>query len=478
MSPHRMHLNHSDDPSDRGSAMILTLMVMTLITVLTTTISVVTINNLQASGRSRQSGAALSAADAGIAQAVSYLRSAGVGDLVCSPTCKTNQWGNRDTPKQVPMPGVAGQSYKVWIEAVAPFPQNNPATYRIHSTGSAAGAAARPVTADVSITNTSSGVPKGIFAREVMGGGNGHVLRQSIFSTGCVYSRSHIDMNPGEIDLAYGIPIGVHSSQIITDSNGSGQYCTDTGKAIHAPSKKGTKQPCNPDFPYDQDLLGGRLTAKDGCHDTKMDGTGAWARYYSTYDVDSNGSKDPSSLLRSDADLFRIFDFQPDLNQGHLDTLRMLAQSQGTYFTSASTWRSPTTTDNQVVMFFDLTKNPGGTVDLKSLDAGPFNRDPIRSTGSTCPARSLTIVVLGGNVQLNGNTTLAASLILTSVGKSGGKVAKLNGNAELIGTIYADSVDLTGNGDISMDECFLANAGPALTEIAVTSYREEDRSLS
>ena len=101
-----------------------------------------------------------------------------------------------------------------------------------------------------------------------------------------------------------------------------------------------------------------------------MTGTGPWAKYYSTYDVNSDGTKDPSSLLKSETDIYSIFGFGPSLSQGHLDTLRMLAQSQGTYFTSSSTWHSPTTTAKEVVMFFDLTKTDGGLVDLKKFDAG------------------------------------------------------------------------------------------------------------
>lgn len=451
--------------------MILTLMVMTLVTVLTTTIAVVTINNLQSSWRSRQSGAALSAADAGIAQAVSYLRTSGVGDLQCSPSCGSNPWGNQTNPAVVSMAGAAGQSYKAWIEPVAPFPQNNPATYRIHSTGLAAGSASRPVSADVSITSTTSGVPKGIFARSVMGGGSASVTRQSIFSTGCVYRRSKIAMVKGEIDAAYGIPIGVHSSQYITDANGSTPSCGEA-KTIHA------AKDCNTTYPYDQDKAGGRLVSGDGCYDAKMTGAGAWAKYYSIYDHNGDGTKDPSSQLLNDADLFKTFDFSPTLNQGHLETLRLLAKAQGTYFTSASGWNSPTTTNNEVVMFFDLAKtNPGGLVDLKGIDAGVFARGPIRTTGAACPNRSLTIVVEGGNVKMNGNAQLAATLILTSSAPYG-QVQKANGNAKFIGTIYADTVDMTGNVDLSLDECFLANAGPAQTEIAVTSYRENDRGLS
>ncbi len=127
------------------------------------------------------------------------------------------------------LPGSVRPVLPVWIEAVRPFPTNDPGSYRIHSTGTAAGPASREVVTDVSVTTTP--VPKGIFARTINGGGDASVARESIFSTGCVYNRSKIQMSG--TDVAYGIPVAVHSSQIITDSNGSGQYCPTTNKPIH-----------------------------------------------------------------------------------------------------------------------------------------------------------------------------------------------------------------------------------------------------
>ena len=454
--------------------MILTLLVMTLVTAMTTTIAVVTINNLQSSWRSRQAGAALSSADAGIAQAVTYLRNSGVRDLRCSPTCTSNPWGNSTTPASVTVPGVAGQSYKVWIEAVAPFPANDPGLYRIRSVGSASGSASRPVVADVNVTTAD--VPKGIFARSISGGGNASVARESVISTGCVYNRSKIEMVKGEIDAAYGIPIGVHSSQIITDSNGSGQLCPTTNKPIHRQGN--SAEPCNTDYPFDQDRLGGRLAAGDGCHDSRMAGTGPWAKFYSTYDTNGDGTKDASSLLKSDADLIEMFGFKtPVLSQGEIDSLRMLAQSQGNYwrYASSNRWSSPD--EAHAVMFFDLAgTDTGGTVDLNDITG--FGRSSnLSDTAPLCPSRSLVIVIEGGNAKLNSNQKLAASLFLTASAPNG-QVFKANGNAEFIGTIYADTVNLVGTVDISLDTCFLANASPGMMDFAVTSYREEDRGLS
>jgi hypothetical protein len=458
---------------DEGSAMILTLLVLALVTALATTVAVVTINNLQASGRAQQAGAALNAADAGVAQAMSYLRSSGVRDLRCSPSCAANAWGNSTSPATVSLPGVSGQAYRVWIQAVTPFPANDPGLYRIRSTGTAAGGASRSVSVDVRIT--TSEVPKGIFARTINGGGDASVARESIFSTGCVYNRSKIQMVAGEMDLAYGIPIAVHSSQIITDSNGTGQHCPTTNKPIHRTGTKNqTEQPCNQSYPYDQDRLGGSLIGT-ACEIAQT----TYPKYYGAQDFDGDGVPDVNgSFIEGDATLFKLFGIRtPALTQAQIDQMRTVAQSQGNYwqYAHATKWSSPD--EPNAVMFFDLTQtDPGGTVDLNNITG--FSRDAnLSDTDPACTSKSLIIVIEGGNVKLNSNQQLAASIFLTSSAPHG-QVFKANGTSDFTGTIYADTVNLTGTANLSMDKCFLANVSPALLDLRTGGYRELDRGLS
>jgi hypothetical protein len=457
-------------PTDTGSAMILTLMVLALVTALATTVAVVTINNLQSSLRAQQAGSALNAADAGVAQAIAYLRNNGVRELRCSPSCGTNPWGNQNTPATVSVPGKAGQSYRAWIEPVAAFPANNPGLYRIHSTGTASASASRAVTADIAVT--TSDVPKGIFARTINGGGNASVARESIFSTGCVYNRSKIQMVPGELDLAYGIPIGVHSSQIITDSNGTGQYCPTTNKPIHRTGAQNQNPlPCNPTYPYDHDRLGGSLLAT-ACESTQT----SYPGYYGPQSFDSDAASEvEGSYLEDDATLFKLFGIRsPALSQSQIDQMRTIAQSQGNYWTSSqkTLWNSPD--EPNAVMFFDLTStDPGGTVDLNDITGFSRSAD-VSDTSAGCESKSLTIVIEGGNVKLNSNQQLAASIFLTSSAPYG-QVFKANGTSDFIGTIYADTVNLTGTANLSMDTCFLANVSPALLELSMSNYRELDR---
>jgi hypothetical protein len=453
--------------TDAGSALILTLMAMAVVMGLSTTVAVVSINNLQSSVKAQQAGSALNAADAGVAQAMAYLRSAGVRRLSCSPGCSANPWGNSATPTAVTLGGVGRQAYKAWIEPVRPYPANDPALYRIHSTGTAAtNAASRQVTADVTV---GSNITRGVHARTISGGGSASMSRASVFSTGCVYDRSKIAMLPGEIDAAYGIPVGVHSSQIITDSNGSGQFCPSTSRPIHSSSA-----PCSVPNPNDHDVLGGPFPTGSTCANLAT----LYPRYYAARDLDGDGSIDVNgSYIRDEAALARLYNMRnPTLAEGLVEQLKSIAISQGNYWEKASpansAWKTPD--EENAVMFFDLTQTDlGGTVDLDEIQG--FSRATnVAEASAACSSKSLTIVIEGGNSKLSSNQTMFGSLILTSSAPYG-QVTKANGTASFIGTIFADNINLVGNVDLSLDACFLANLSPALLVLNVGNYRELDR---
>ena len=54
--------------------------------------------------------------------------------------------------------------------------------------------------------------PFSVNSKSVNGGGDAEIQRASIFSTGCVYNRSKIQMTQGEIDLAY---LGDHIGYVV-----------------------------------------------------------------------------------------------------------------------------------------------------------------------------------------------------------------------------------------------------------------------
>ncbi|HEY0949493.1 MAG TPA: hypothetical protein VGD85_04800 [Nocardioides sp.] len=455
--------------------MILTMMALVLITGLATTVAVLTIDNLRSSWRAQQAGSAVNAADAGVAQAMTYLRSAGVRPLRCSPNCADNAWGNENAPTTVALPGGVGESFRVWIEAVSPYPANDPGLYRIHSTGDAARSASRTVLVDVGVTTTD--IPRGIFAHTITGGGSASVTRQSVFSTGCVWERDKIAMVPGQIDVAYGIPIGVHTSDYITTAHGSGQHCSETQRGlIHATGSGNnvTRDPCSTAYPYDQDRMGDSLIGTP-CESTQT----TYPKYYGPQNLDATSDTDVNgSFVKDDATLTKLFKLKdPALSPAQLDQLRSVARSQGNYWTTSTGWTTPD--EDNAVMFFDLTKGDlGGTVDLNKINDTAFGRAAgLSDTDPLCTSRSLLIVVDGGNVKINSNQRMFASLFLTSSAPYG-QVVKANGTADFIGTIYADKVNLVGNFDASMDTCFLANISPALLDFRGGSYREDDRGLN
>jgi hypothetical protein len=361
------------------------------------------------------------------------------------------------------MSGIVGQSYEVWIQAVAPFPANNPGIYRVHSTGRAAGAASRTVTEDVSVGTTN--VPMGVFARTINGGGSASVTRQSIFSTGCIYDREKIAMVNGQLDAAYGIPIGAHSSQYITKDNGNNNTCSTSNGDIHRSGY------CNTQFPYDQDRLGGSLLSTS-CANVQT----SYPTYYGPRNLDADaGFEVNGSYIESDTALFKLFKInRPAPSPAQLSQLRAIADSQDNLHSSATGWPQPTETN--AVLFFEFASGlstNARTVNLNDI-TGYGRATNVSAASADCPTKSLTIVIMDGNATLNSNQQLVASLFLPS-GAPNGQVTRANGTANFVGSIYADGINVTGNVDLSSDTCFVSNVSPALLDVSSGKYRELDR---
>lgn len=304
-------------------------------------------------------------------------------------------------------------------------------------------------------------------------------------TTGCVYRRSKIHMSG--IDAAYKIPVAVHSSQYVSDSNGSASNCGTSSKAIH---KNG---PCSSDYPYDHDVQGGALPASGACA-----GTASYPLYYGTRDLDGDGTNDViGSKIKDEKSLRTLFGIPDQIfTAAQLEQLRETAKAQGQYYTGTSFTTPDPGTHPHSVMFFDLPTSGNGDrlVDLKDMNNTWSRQVGLSRTSSACLPRSLLIVIVNGNVRMNGNagskpsglTTdpsagstygMAANIVLTSPSPYG-QVSKANGTASLLGTLYADAIDLTGTVDVALDECFVQNLSPSLvdTTITMTTYRELDRS--
>lgn len=441
---------------DSGSALLITLMVMALVAALATTVATLSIRNMQSARLSQQGGVASAAADAGVAQAVSYLRANGVHDLCPSPapynpqladfnkgfdlasqSCVTNMGAAQRVP---------GQPYSVVIVTGAAYPSNDLGSYTIFSRGVGAERAARLVAADITVTGV--GTPRGFFGHAIFGGG-GATVSQSIFTTGCVYKRTHIVMPaPADGLDAYGLPVAVHSSQVISDDLGSTVDCVAGHKAIH---KDGA---CALAQPFDQDALGGSLTGT-GCVTARPASVplATWQKFY------PDGSKiaSPQALLS----LYGIKD--PALTQPDIDRLRVTALTQGNFRTTTSSSDVVTPKGSQAVLFYDL-RATGGTVDLSGIQGFGF-------TAGACPTRSLVVVVVGGSAVFNSGAPLVASVFVTTKGQ----MYSANGG-KLVGSVYADLINLGGNTQVAAEAsaCAASNPSPTLLDFVVTTYRELD----
>lgn len=446
--------------ADRGSALVMTMLVLAVLSGLGTTVFVLSSRNLKNAQRDRQATAALADAEAGVAQAVAYMKANGVGGLLCSPACASNPWGNSTNPQVVTL--ATGETYRVWIERIQPFiPGKADGRYRVHSAGMAgSGPGTRTVWQDVSIS--PFGFPLAVYGDQIDAGGTGQILTESLFTAGCVFKRSKLQFSG--VDPVYNIPSAAHSNSIITDdqtSNNNTSCPTTNNKNVHANGV------CNdPAYPWDQDSQGGALNGTTCYHKTL-------------------GSSDPSYPETSFVnDVAKTYGFQQTgLTSAQIDMLRTTSQEQGFYFTN--TWQIPTVLRSastainypHPVLFYELQGSGivGQTVDLSQLDSTTYGRPtPVDSSSTYCNGRNFILVVLNGNVKLNSNSVLVGSVFAMGPDPNG-IVQKANGTTNLIGTIYARHIDLTGTANVNLDDCFLQNLPGNLLNIRPSDFREVDR---
>jgi hypothetical protein len=480
---------------DSGIGVITVVMVIAVLTAFLITATTMTINNLGSAQRDRQALSALATSEAGVAQAVQFLRSGNLGALTCSEpaaggapgvTCQGAgpSWTSATNPKQVVVDGgtcaTSGSCFKVWIGTVQPYVPNCAGrhavppvacfgVYRVHSTGlSGGGPSARKLAVDVKVSPYP--FPIGVFAESLSGNGNVGVHYESIYTNGCMMNRQDDSAsgsgvqfawdaanNRPVLDLIYDQPTAAHATGKISTSNTS---CGTNGNAfpIHETSKDdATPKACNTTFPYDQDQEGSALTAGDGCY-------GLYTR--------SDGTKYPTTSGFTQGDL-QNYGYRPrGLTDAQYDALRTQAQAQGTYNIPVANI-SATLTGlvaagvTSPVLYWD-----NGSVSLHSTD---FPSSFLRSlsAASTCNTNSVTVVVAGPGHDLSyqgGNTApwLVASLFVPDGTLTG------VGGRNTIGTVFAKTLDLGGNVDFYMDNCFAANPPGATVDAQVTQWREDD----
>ena len=458
--------------SDDGAALLTTIFFVAILTALAATATVMTVNNVGNTARDSQGSSALALSEGGIAQAVAHLKtSQAIKKLACAPDCNAaNPWGEKPDRPGLDNDGfpahqvtvAPGETYEVWIETVQPLDVSSftPGVYRINSTGTSAGNPGnRTVQVDVEVSPFK--YPLAVVADTVTPGGSGSVFSESVFSKGCVFKRSHIEFG-GSIDAVYGVPAAVHSAQYITDSQGSGNNCgPNDNKNVHHASN--STQGCSDDanYHYDSDLQGSDAL-----------GAPCYKKFSPTFPL--------SSKVSSADQMAEKWNFQMEgLTAPQLEILKAAAIEQGFYFTNTTAipaaLQNAATAPAQPILFYDLQGSAvGGKVDLNQLNNAYSRSAPLTAASSSCTGRAAFIVVLNGDVGMNSNTKLSASVFAMGPAPYG-QVTKLNGTAELIGTLYARGVDLTGTGDIRLDECFVENPPGQALEVRVTNFVEVDR---
>lgn len=444
------------DGDDSGAALVIVLGLVAVLTVLGATSAILATNNTRASGTDRQAASAMGISEAGLAQGVEYLRQ-NAGKLKCSPTCNPAlgqpDWGR---PAGHSVTVSSGKTYSVWIEKVQAYapPAVKTGLYRVHSTGtSGGGPTARTVTVDATIVPFT--FPIGVFAHTVDAGGNGGIHYESLFSDSCIQGRNKVDFQGN--DAYYGVPAAAHSANYIVPKQNDS--CT-AGNSIHSGAA------CNTSYPNDTDLSGGPLVSGSSCYGN---GPTLFGSPWLT-----------TSKETSNANMAATYRFSSSgLSNDQLDMLRTISQQQGFYYTNTTAIPavlqsgSPATTYPNPVLFYDLKGAAvGGTVDLKDLQ-GYSRTVPLAQTDASCTSYGAVVIILNGNVKMNGNTTLVASVYAPGPAPNG-QVSKANGTNKLIGTLYADSIDLTGTADVYLDDCFVNNM-PMPMNVKISNFQENDR---
>ena len=415
---------------DQGAAMITTLLVSVVISGMGVLVVDVAVNNLQNAGRDRLASGAMGAAEAGVAQGITYIRSQGLGRLACSPGCATNPWGNQTSPKIITL--ADGREARVWIERVQDFspPAVKTGIYRVHSQGTAGkGPGLRILEQTVSVKPFE--FPIGLYGDNFADAGNTGVHQESMFSRNCISKRSHLEFSG--IDPWNNIPSAAHSASYITDANSCSANPATDNKRIH---KVGA--PCDASFPYDQDSLGAVLPL------------GACNPPLTTSYFDINNLTDD-------------FNYRPrGLSNTEYAALRTKAQSMGQYYTTtAFTAPDPAVYPN-AVMYFKI--GAGQTVSIqKELNAYAYD------TTCTNP-RSLVIVIEGGSLHINSDADLTGAIFVPD-----GNFQN-NGNSEITGTLFAKTIDkFNGTANFQLTPCFLANLPGGLMDVSPMRFREVDR---
>lgn len=457
--------------NDAGVAMITALSVLAVLAALSATVAAVSTNNVANSNRDRMAGAALNASDAGVAQAIEYIRANSVFGLSCPESANSETvcaglpagYSNPTNPQKTPLDQAASTGCtasdncaRVWIGVVRAYnpPLYKTGKYRVHSEGVYGnGPATRNVIVDLEVTPLQ--YPIGVFANGLQGNGGTSIYASSLFTRACVSPRWSGSGNGTRFDTVedpyWGIPPAAHSTASVSTSNN----CGNSGK-IHTPSA-----PCPTSgtavLKYDQSGDGGPVTS------------GACFRNY-TSSVTGDPYPPGDTTKFTNADLEK-YGYRPrGLSDAEYASLKTRAQALGTYNVNPNTLVATLNAHlaagiNQPVVYFDNGNQSLRASDFPGGTAG-FGRAP----GGTCSNRAVTIVVANGNLTFQGgNSNWFDAVIFVPDGNWTG-----NGGYNILGTLFANNVSLGGNEKFELDPCLVDNMPGPVMKVEATVFREDD----
>ena len=418
---------------DDGLSMITVILVGALLTAMASSMAIISSTNLRNAGRDRVAGAAMGSAEAGVADAIAYLKTTNtVTALACSPDCgAANPWGEDNPSQRKSLSYPDGGKARVHIVVDQAFnpPAVKTAVYTIKSDGTAgAGPGLRRL--EQTVTVTPLPFPIGVYANQINLNGTPQTFQQSVFSVECISGRDKMKFEG--IDAYYGIPAAAHSTKFI--SKKSNTPCQpNAADNIHAGGA------CHPIYIHDQDKQGGPVGAPCA-------GAAGGTSYFDQTMLDQYGRQ---------------------LTNDQLAGLRTAAQAQGQYYTSPTfTAPNPAVYPN-AVLFFDLPAD--GKVSIQNeLNAYTWN-------GSCAtPPRTVIIVVNhssvgSGELKMNANADLSGAIFVQRGD------FEYTGTARFTGTLVANTISQwNGSATSQLTACFLQNLPPGIMDVTATRFREVD----
>lgn len=488
--------------NEAGVAMMTVILIAAALTVAATASSVIAIQGLRSSSEDWRGTRAQSYAEAGLQRFLNDLRLGSFGiNSVLGAGCTS-------APVQIP-PGVIGNgTYAAQLTVynpntnpqipppwtgVAPNPlpavcvgrsssTKVPQLYAITSTGSTGTAPSpTPGTTGVGrrvirgvVTISGSGLPVGVYVRNVDANGNPDFNNISLFARGDVVGREKLSFSGNDLyytkaDVYYNFP---------------GQPTTPIPAAVHATgaiyattnTKKGVEHPPNPNCNANP-----RGTAGQSLWDGSVTGGTVSA---TCANFAAGGFPPTSRFTGADLDYITGRNTLPQLTALEYATLKSTAQSSGIYCSMAAGGASGTCTKQGATFTpYPGTWLTGNLSPLKNFvvyfefpnGTNPLTND-IKWNASVTPCstdpainQSAVVVVRNGSITLRGGGSMYGNVIAPE------GYVDAAGNYIVNGSVIANQLRLRGTAGFRLDACAVANTPSTLMNVTGGRWSEVDR---